>query len=234
MIVSFTTRAKEKGEDTGKRKGKDSQDTDASKAEKPKCFSCGKFGHRKPECWKLAAEKAKSTSDGKPHNISELEATCTVQTQASASQVSSLTVAGRDPEEHICMWMLARPSAYIQGLMLLHSRGGVFECPPSCVGNNETLTSSGLKLRSASGAEGEHFDTASVRKRLGKRTRSSLPWLQSVAPLPHYLGLRMPAGHLRALEPDESCDYVSWRSKSRDVMGSIGYGSTMPRMQRRH
>ena len=36
---------------------------------------CGKLGHRKSECWKLAADKNKSTSEGKPRNINELGAT---------------------------------------------------------------------------------------------------------------------------------------------------------------
>ena len=134
-------KGKGKGNDTGKKKGKDSQVTDASvsKTEKPKCFHFGKLRHRKPECGKLVANTAKSTSEGKPHNIGELGATGTVQTQASASQVSSLTVSERDPEEHVYIWMLAQPSAHIQGLMLLDSGAFVCACPPSFVGNNENL-----------------------------------------------------------------------------------------------
>ena len=40
--------------------------------------------------------------------------------------VSSLTVARRDPEEQVFIWMLAQPSEHIHGLMLLDSRAAVF------------------------------------------------------------------------------------------------------------
>ena len=122
---------KENGKDKGKGKDndkkKDSQDTDASKAEKTKCFNCEKLGHRKSECQKLAADK------GKPHNINELGATESGPPQAAAQQVSSLTVSGRDPEEEVYIWMLARPFEH------------VFACLPCFVVNKVNLSSSGLK-----------------------------------------------------------------------------------------
>ena len=62
-------KGKERGKDEGKgkengKKQEDSWDTDVSKTEKTKCFYCGKLGHRKSECWKLAADKTKLTSEG--------------------------------------------------------------------------------------------------------------------------------------------------------------------------
>ena len=117
----------------------------------------------------LAADKIKSTSEGKPHNINELGATGSGPPQAAAQQISALTVSGRDPEEQVYIWMLTQPFTHIQGLMLLNSGAAAFACPPSFVGNNVNLSSSGLELRSASGAEVEHFGTTSVRKQLGNQ-----------------------------------------------------------------
>ena len=53
--------------------------------------------------------------------------------------------------------------------MLLDSGTAAFACPPRCVGNNVNLTSSGLKLRSASVTEVEHFGTTNVRKQEGNQ-----------------------------------------------------------------
>ena len=70
-------------------------------------------------------------------------------------------MSGRDPDERVYISILVPPSAHIQALMLLDS--GASACPSSFVENNVNLSTSGLKLRSASGAEVEHFGTASVR-----------------------------------------------------------------------
>ena len=129
-------------------------------------FYCVKLGHRKSECWKLAADKTKSTSEAKPECINELGATGSGPPQAAAQQVSALTVSGRDLEEHLYIWMLAEPSTHIQGLMFLDSGAAVFACL-ELRGDNVNLSSSGLKLRSASRAELEHFGTTSVLKQLG-------------------------------------------------------------------
>ena len=57
--------------------------------------------------------------------------------------------------------------------MLLDSGAAVFACPPSFVGNNVNSSSSGLKLRSANGADVEHFGTTSVRDQLGNQAYDS-------------------------------------------------------------
>ena len=118
---------------------------------------CEKLGHKKSECRKLAAGKAKSTSEGKPHSIDELGATGSGPPQAVAQQVSTLTVSGRDPEEHVFISMLAQPLCAHTGLMLLDSGAAVFACPPSFVGNNVNFASA------------DHFGTTSVRKQLGNQ-----------------------------------------------------------------
>ena len=155
-------KGEEKGTDQGKEK-KDFQDTDASKAEKTKCCYCGELGHRKSKCWKLTADKAKSTSEGKPHNI-ELGAAGSRPARAAAQQVSSLTVSGRDPEEHVYIW-LAEPSAHIQA---------VFACPPSSC-NSVNLHSSNLMLRSASGRRWRRHE---LRGRSSQRPHRLSTWLE--------------------------------------------------------
>ena len=51
----------------------------------------------------------------KPRNINEVGAAGSGPPQAAAQHISSLTVSGRGPQEHVYIWMLAQPSAHIQG-----------------------------------------------------------------------------------------------------------------------
>ena len=95
-----------------------------------------------------------------------------------------------DPEEQFTSgcW---RSLQHIQGVMFIDSSAVVFACPPSFVVSSVNLSSSGLKLRSASGTEVEHFGTTSVRWQLGNQAcgisfevaaqwadRFSLSWLE--------------------------------------------------------
>ena len=133
----------------------------------------------------LTADKTKSTSEGKPRNINELGATGSGFTPTTAQQVTASTAPGGDPEKQVYIWMLTQPSTNVRGLMLLElvgSGAAVFACPPSFVGNNVNLTSSGLKLRSGSGAKvNSSVQPASRRSRGIKRTTSASRWQRSVA-----------------------------------------------------
>ena len=111
VVVKEKGRDKGKGKDNGKKK-KDSQDAGSSDT-----------GSRS-----AGSSQQTSTSEGKPHNINELGATGSGLPQSASQQVSTLTVSGRAPEEHVYIWMLAQPSTHIQELMLLDSGVALSAC----------------------------------------------------------------------------------------------------------
>ena len=89
--------------------------------------------------------------------------------------------------------------------MLFGSGAAVFAFSASFVVNTVNLSSSGLKLRSASGVEVEHFGTTSVRKQLGITRTTSVSRVAGVSgPITSLsLGLRTWAAHLGVLVLDK-------------------------------